>query len=54
MPTRRDVLSAGAGVAAVASLVGFPAAMGQQLAPNLGANRLVLLGTRGGPRIATG
>ena len=54
MLTRRDVLSAGAGVAAVASLVGFPAAMGQQLAPNLGPNRLVLLGTRGGPRIATG
>jgi ribonuclease BN (tRNA processing enzyme) len=47
MITRRNLLSAGAAAAATAAL-GRGAAAQQR---NLGPNRLVLLGTRGGPRV---
>jgi len=47
MITRRNVLSGGAAAAATAAL-GRGAAAQQG---NLGRNRLVLLGTRGGPRV---
>ena len=53
MLTRRGLLSAGAGFAA-ASLASARPSAAQQLAPNLGPNRLVTLGTRGGPAIRTG
>src|SRR5436190_15548507 len=51
--TRRDLVRSGAGLAAAVA-VRARAASAQQGAPNLGANRLVLLGTRGGPAIRTG
>jgi ribonuclease BN (tRNA processing enzyme) len=52
MITRRDVL-AGAGATAV-SATGLGPALAQPAPPGIGPNRLVLLGTRGGPSIRTG
>lgn len=52
MLTRRTLL-AGSGIAALAPLVGG-AAFAEPRTPNLGPNRLVTLGTRGGPAIRTG
>src|SRR5262245_56770142 len=49
MITRRHLLGAGAAGALAATLGGRRQALAQQR--NLGRNRLVLLGTRGGPRI---
>ena len=49
MITRRHFLSAGAAGALAGALSGRRQALAQQR--NLGRNRLVLLGTRGGPRI---
>ena len=49
MITRRHLLGASAAVAAVAAVRGPRPARAQPR--NLGPNRLVLLGTRGGPRI---
>jgi ribonuclease BN (tRNA processing enzyme) len=56
MVTRRDLLAASAGVAATAlhQSVSPRAAFAQLPAPDLGPNRLVTLGTRGGPAIRTG
>jgi ribonuclease BN (tRNA processing enzyme) len=60
MFTRRRVLTAAGGIAAMAALrasFGVPSAVAQSPAaqpPNLGPNRLVTLGTRGGPAIRTG
>jgi len=56
MFTRRNllVLGAGAGVAGLAGPGRLRSALAQQPAPSLGANRLVTLGTRGGPSIRTG
>jgi len=54
MFTRRNFLNAGAAAALYGSLPGPRAAFAQQPAPNLGPNRLVTLGTRGGPAIRTG
>jgi ribonuclease BN (tRNA processing enzyme) len=57
MLTRRSFLAAGTGITAAAALgeslrgLGSAAAQG---APSLGPNRLVTLGTRGGPSIRTG
>jgi ribonuclease BN (tRNA processing enzyme) len=56
MFTRRHFLATAAGLAA-ATAGGIPflrSAHAQQSAPNLGRNRLVTLGTRGGPAIRTG
>ena len=54
MITRRHLLNTAAGLAASA-FADLPAARAQQPpAPNLGPNRLVFLGTRGGPAIRTG
>src|SRR5215813_3795 len=57
MLTRRSLLTAGTGISAAVvlggSLRGFGSASAQP-APNLGPNRLVTLGTRGGPAIRTG
>jgi len=50
MITRRNVLSGGAAVAASAA----PGRPAKAQPRNLGPNRLVLLGTRGGPSIRTG
>jgi ribonuclease BN (tRNA processing enzyme) len=50
MLTRRDVLAC-ASTAAIGALVRVPDANSQPVAPNLGPNRLVLLGTKGGPSI---
>ena len=49
MITRRHLLGASAAIAGAAAASGLRPAMAQQR--NLGPNRLVLLGTRGGPRI---
>ena len=49
MITRRHLMGASAAVAGAAAVGGLRPAMAQQR--NLGPNRLVLLGTRGGPRI---
>ena len=56
MITRRHLLTASAGLAAAAlhQSASLRAAFAQQPAPNLGPNRLVTLGTRGGPAIRTG
>jgi ribonuclease BN (tRNA processing enzyme) len=51
MFTRRGLLAAGAGAAAALGGIRVAAA---QPAPSLGPNRLVTLGTRGGPSIRTG
>lgn len=51
MITRRTLLMAG--TAGIATLGRLPVALAQG-APNLGPNRLVTLGTRGGPAIRTG
>jgi ribonuclease BN (tRNA processing enzyme) len=57
MFSRRLVVAASAGIAAAAALGGslheFRSVLAQP-APNLGPNRLVMLGTRGGPSIRTG
>jgi ribonuclease BN (tRNA processing enzyme) len=53
MISRRGVLAAGAGVAAAAAVGRLHPASGQPV-PDLGPNRLVLVGTRGGPAIRTG
>jgi hypothetical protein len=49
MITRRHLLAASGAIAGAAALHDPRPALAQQR--NLGANRLVLLGTRGGPRI---
>lgn len=56
MFTRRDLLAAGAGLAATALDQPFSVSevFAQQSGPNFGPNRLVTLGTRGGPAIRTG
>jgi ribonuclease BN (tRNA processing enzyme) len=54
MPTRRDVLVTGASAAVAAALGGLSPVGAQQGPPGLGPNRLVTLGTRGGPAIRTG
>ena len=57
MPTRRSLLAAGTGMSAAVVLGGSWRGSGSasaQPAPNLGPNRLVTLGTRGGPSIRTG
>jgi len=57
MIARRSFLAAGASTVAAASIGGFPYGLrsaSAQGAPNLGPNRLVTLGTRGGPAIRTG
>jgi ribonuclease BN (tRNA processing enzyme) len=54
MITRRNLLRAGAGLGAAVAFGNARPAAAQQGAPNLGPNRLVLLGTRGGPAIRTG
>jgi ribonuclease BN (tRNA processing enzyme) len=55
MVTRRHLLAASLGLAATAhQSMSLRAAFAQQPAPNLGPNRLVTLGTRGGPAIRTG
>jgi ribonuclease BN (tRNA processing enzyme) len=54
MISRRGVLAVGAGVAAGAVAAQMRSASSQQPLPDLGPNRLVLLGTRGGPAIRTG
>src|SRR5262245_38328174 len=56
MVTRRHLLAAGVGVAATAlhHPSSLRVARAQQPTPNLGPNRLVTLGTRGGPAIRTG
>src|SRR5215813_10919660 len=56
MITRRHLLAAGMGIAATAlhQPSSLRVAIAQQSAPNLGPNRLVTLGTRGGPSIRTG
>jgi ribonuclease BN (tRNA processing enzyme) len=52
--SRRHVLKVGTG-AAIAAMAGSTRdAASQQAAPELGPNRLILLGTRGGPAIRTG
>jgi len=53
MFTRRNFLAAGAAAALCESCPGLRASFAQP-APNLGPNRLVTLGTRGGPAIRTG
>jgi ribonuclease BN (tRNA processing enzyme) len=53
MITRRDLLAAGSSFVAAAALQWPRRGIAQQPA-NLGPNRLVLLGTRGGPAIRTG
>jgi hypothetical protein len=56
MFTRRRILTVGSGLAAtaaVANLFDLRSPFAQQ-SPNLGPNRLVTLGTRGGPAIRTG
>jgi ribonuclease BN (tRNA processing enzyme) len=57
MFSRRLFVGTSAGIAAAAALGGsfhgFPSILAQP-APNLGPNRLVMLGTRGGPAIRTG
>ena len=54
MISRRHVLTAGTG-AAIAAMAGSARdAASQQAASELGRNRLILLGTRGGPAIRTG
>jgi ribonuclease BN (tRNA processing enzyme) len=53
MLTRRNVLIGGAGML-VASDFGAATAQPSVTAPSLGANRLVLLGTKGGPSIPLG
>jgi ribonuclease BN (tRNA processing enzyme) len=50
MATRRDVLAGGVGLAVVVAIGGVHAGRAQPAA-SVGANRLVLLGTRGGPRV---
>ena len=56
MVTRRHLLAASVGLAATALHQPFSlrVALAQQTGPNLGPNRLVTLGTRGGPAIRTG
>jgi ribonuclease BN (tRNA processing enzyme) len=57
MFTRRHFLATTTGLAAAALPAATPilrSAFAQQPAPNLGSNRLVTLGTRGGPAIRTG
>jgi ribonuclease BN (tRNA processing enzyme) len=53
MISRRNLLCAGAGFATSAGLGAWNASA-QQGAPDLGPNRLVLLGTKGGPAIRSG
>jgi ribonuclease BN (tRNA processing enzyme) len=53
MITRRNLLRAGAGFVTSAGLGAWNASA-QQGAPDLGSNRLVLLGTKGGPAIRSG
>jgi ribonuclease BN (tRNA processing enzyme) len=53
MITRRNLLRAGAGVITSTGLGAWNASA-QQGAPDLGPNRLVLLGTKGGPAIRSG
>ena len=56
MLTRRRLLAASVGLAATAlhQPTSLRAAFAQQPAPNFGPNRLITLGTRGGPAIRTG
>lgn len=56
MLTRRRLLAASVGLAATAlhQPASLRAAFAQQPAPNFGPNRLITLGTRGGPAIRTG
>jgi ribonuclease BN (tRNA processing enzyme) len=57
MFTRRQFLMTGTSLATVAlgDLIAFvPFSVAQQSAPSLGPNRLITLGTRGGPAIRTG
>lgn len=55
MITRRNILTAGIAAAAFGGpIASLRSALAQQPAPNLGPNRLVTLGTRGGPAIRTG
>ena len=54
MFTRRNFLNTGAAAALCGALPELRASFAQQPAPNLGPNRLVTLGTRGGPAIRTG
>jgi ribonuclease BN (tRNA processing enzyme) len=52
MVTRREIVQGAGALAAV--FAGVRRAMAQPAPPNLGPNRLVTLGTRGGPAIRTG
>src|SRR6266508_5623831 len=57
MVTRRSLLASGAAAFAAATFGPSPLGVSMALAqgaPNLGPNRLVTLGTRGGPSIRTG
>jgi len=53
MITRREFMVGGSGLA-IASALSGAGSVSAQPAPDLGPNRLVLLGTRGGPAIRTG
>ena len=54
MITRRHLLTNAAGFATAATIASPRPASSQPAAPNLGPNRLVFLGTRGGPAIRSG